>query len=109
MSAKTEEFIRDSSGIHPEFIGQSASYVLILRAAGAKTRPSAVGQGLSASDPKLDDPTNQEEVAIEGIPGARTLTGPAPEEAGWASHPPFWRSPRKADAALESSRHHSHE
>ena len=50
------------------------------------TRPSAVDQGLSASDLKLRDPTDQEEVAIEEIPGAWTVTGPGAGRGGWACH-----------------------
>jgi hypothetical protein len=76
-SAKTEKFIRNSSGIHPEFIRQSASSVLILRASGGKdstecSRRGPLGKQLGAQRSSTD----REEVAIKGTPGARTPTDP---------------------------------
>jgi hypothetical protein len=76
-SGKTEKFIRNSSGIHPEFIRQSASSVLILRASGGKDsterrRPGLLGKQLGAQRSSTD----REEVAIKGTPGARTPTDP---------------------------------
>jgi hypothetical protein len=77
ISAKTEKFIRNSSGIHPEFIRQSASSVLILRASGGKdstecSRRGPLGKQLGAQRSSTD----REEVAIKGTPGARTPTDP---------------------------------
>jgi hypothetical protein len=88
-SGKTEKFIRNSSGIHPEFIRQSASSVLILRASGGKDsterrRPGLLGKQLGAQRSSTD----REEVAINGTPvrGRRQIR--ASEEAAWAATAP---------------------
>jgi hypothetical protein len=106
ISSKTGEFIRNSSGIHPGF----SIICLDPPASGSKDSTERRRPGPLGERPEAPRPHGPGGGSDRGNTRCVDRHGPGRRKRRLGvSHPPFWRSPRKADAALESSRHHSHE
>jgi hypothetical protein len=79
--AKTEEFIRNSSAIHPQFIRQLVACVLFLRAVGSKDSTERRRPGPLGERPEARRPHRPEGGSDRGYTRCADPGGPAPEEA----------------------------